>query len=223
MRAASRSPRRRSWSTTPVTRHRRSRRTATSSGRWAWAIANIGALLMSRGLAYDSDEGRDFTAAITAVMTGEAYRQSAIIARDHGGPFDEYGKNREPFLRVMRKHRDAAYHIAVDGAPADLVESARHTWDEAVDLGERSRLPERAGDRPRAHRHHLLHARLRYHRHRAGHRAHQVQEAGRRGFIKIVNTTRAGRAQAAGVHRRTRSRPSSATWTSTRRSRGRPA
>ena len=99
--------------------------------------ANIGALLMSRGLAYDSDEGRDFTAAITAVMTGEAYRQSAIIARDHGGPFAEYGKNREPFLRVMRKHRDAAAQIAPDGAPEELVESARRTWDEAVDLGER--------------------------------------------------------------------------------------
>jgi ribonucleoside-diphosphate reductase alpha chain len=99
--------------------------------------ANIGALLMSRGLAYDSDEGRDFTAAITAVMTGEAYRQSAIIARDHGGPFQEYRKNREPFLRVMRKHRDAAHELPVDGAPADLVESARHTWDEAVDLGEK--------------------------------------------------------------------------------------
>jgi len=99
--------------------------------------ANIGALLMSRGLAYDSNEGRDFTAAITAVMTGEAYRQSAIIARDHGGPFAEYGKNREPFLRVMRKHRDAVAQIAPDGAPEELVDSARRTWDEAVDLGER--------------------------------------------------------------------------------------
>ena len=69
--------------------------------------ANLGALLMSRGLPYDSDAGRDYAAAITALMTGEAYAQSARIARDHGGPFAGYAKNREPFLRVMRKHRDA--------------------------------------------------------------------------------------------------------------------
>ena len=69
--------------------------------------ANLGALLMSRGLPYDSDEGRAYAAAITAVMTGEAYAQSARIARDHGGPFAGYEKNRESMLRVMRKHRDA--------------------------------------------------------------------------------------------------------------------
>ena len=73
--------------------------------------ANLGALLMSRGLPYDSDEGRAYAAAITAVMTGEAYAQSARIARDHGGPFAGYEKNREPFLRVMRKHRDAVSEI----------------------------------------------------------------------------------------------------------------
>ncbi len=54
--------------------------------------ANLGALLMSRGLAYDSQEGRDYAAAITALMHGEAYRQSAVIARDHGGPFIEYAE-----------------------------------------------------------------------------------------------------------------------------------
>ena len=69
--------------------------------------ANLGALLMSRGLPYDSDAGRDFSAAITALMTGEAYAQSARLARDHGGPFAGYNRNREPFLRVMRKHREA--------------------------------------------------------------------------------------------------------------------
>ena len=69
--------------------------------------ANLGALLMSRGLPYDSDEGRAYAGAITAVMTGEAYAQSARIARDHGGPFAGYEKNRDSFLRVMRKHRDA--------------------------------------------------------------------------------------------------------------------
>ena len=61
---------------------------------------------MSRGLPYDSDTGRDYAASLTAIMTGEAYAQSARIARDQGGPFAGYEINREPFLRVMRKHRD---------------------------------------------------------------------------------------------------------------------
>ena len=60
--------------------------------------ANLGALLMSRGLAYDSPDGQAYAAAITSIMTAEAYRQSAVIARDHGGPFVEFAKNRAPFL-----------------------------------------------------------------------------------------------------------------------------
>src|SRR6187200_1326299 len=96
--------------------------------------ANLGALLMSRGLPYDSDEGRAYAAAITAVMTGEAYAQSARIARDHGGPFAGYEKNREPFLRVMRKHRDAVGEIAAKFVPSDLFAGAKQSWDEAVEL-----------------------------------------------------------------------------------------
>src|SRR5437762_1089138 len=69
--------------------------------------ANLGALLMSRGLPYDSDAGRDCAAALTALMTGEAYAQSARIARDHGGPFAGFDVNSAAFLRVMRKHREA--------------------------------------------------------------------------------------------------------------------
>ncbi len=91
---------------------------------------------MSRGLPYDSDEGRAYAAAITAVMTGEAYAQSARIARDHGGPFAGYEKNREPFLRVMRKHRDAVGEINQKYVPADLYAGAKQAWDEAVELGE---------------------------------------------------------------------------------------
>ena len=72
--------------------------------------ANLGALLMFNGLAYDSDEGRDFAAAITAVMTGEAYLQSARIAA-RLGPFAGYATNREPFLEVMRMHRAAVQNI----------------------------------------------------------------------------------------------------------------
>ena len=98
--------------------------------------ANLGALLMSRGLPYDSDEGRAYAGAITAVMTGEAYAQSARIARDHGGPFAGYEKNREPFLRVMRKHRDAVSEINGKFVPADLQAAARQSWDDAVELGE---------------------------------------------------------------------------------------
>jgi ribonucleoside-diphosphate reductase alpha chain len=98
--------------------------------------ANLGALLMSRGLPYDSDEGRAYAAALPAVMTGEAYAQSARIARDHGGPFAGYEKNREPFLRVMNKHREAVSEINQKFVPADLYAGARQAWDEAVELGE---------------------------------------------------------------------------------------
>ncbi len=98
--------------------------------------ANLGALLMSRGQPYDSDEGRVYASAVTAVMTGEAYAQSARIARDHGGSFGGYDKNREPFLRVMRKHRDAVCEINTKFVPSDLYAGAKQAWDEAVELGE---------------------------------------------------------------------------------------
>ncbi len=98
--------------------------------------ANLGALLMSRGLPYDSDEGRAYSAAITAVMTGEGYAQSAKIARDHGGPFGGFEHNRESFLRVMRKHRDAVTEINQKYVPVELYAGAKQAWDEAVELGE---------------------------------------------------------------------------------------
>jgi ribonucleoside-diphosphate reductase alpha chain len=69
-------------------------------------------------------------------MTGEAYAQSARVARDHGGPFAGYDINREPFLRVMRKHRDAVKAINQKHVPADLYEGAKQAWDDAVELGE---------------------------------------------------------------------------------------
>jgi ribonucleoside-diphosphate reductase alpha chain len=100
--------------------------------------ANLGALLMARGLPYDSDAGRDYAAALTALMTGEAYAQSARIARDQGGPFAGYDKNREPFLRVMRKHRDAMRDVNGRNVPADLFAAAKASWDDAVELGEES-------------------------------------------------------------------------------------
>src|SRR5579859_7658887 len=96
--------------------------------------ANLGALLMSMGLAYDSDEGRRFAGAITAIMTGRAFAQSARMA-EVKGPFSEYAKNREPMLRVMEKHRAAAYALSDSAESADVLKAARETWDEAVELG----------------------------------------------------------------------------------------
>jgi ribonucleoside-diphosphate reductase alpha chain len=98
--------------------------------------ANLGALLMSDGLPYDSDAGRNVAAAITALMTGRAYRQSALIAGGATGPYDEYEKNREPHNGVMRMHRDAAYDVDPTGIKGDLLEAAQRAWDEAVELGE---------------------------------------------------------------------------------------
>jgi ribonucleoside-diphosphate reductase alpha chain len=97
--------------------------------------ANLGALLMSRGLAYDSDEGRAYAGAITSIMTGEAYVQSAETAAAHGGPFTEYKKNEKPFLRVIGKHRDASYKIPTATLPKDLAKAATDAWDRALELG----------------------------------------------------------------------------------------
>jgi ribonucleoside-diphosphate reductase alpha chain len=98
--------------------------------------ANLGALLMSDGLPYDSEAGRNVAAAITALMTGRAYRQSALIAAGATGPYDEYERNREPHNGVMRMHRDAAYDVDETGIKGDLLEAAQRAWDEAVELGE---------------------------------------------------------------------------------------
>ncbi|HEX3330365.1 MAG TPA: vitamin B12-dependent ribonucleotide reductase [Gaiellales bacterium] len=98
-------------------------------------FANLGALLMARGLAYDSDEGRAYAAAISAIMTGRAYRKSADMA-GRVGAFDEYARNSDAMLRVIRKHRAAVGNIDSALVPADMVRSARSTWDEALALGE---------------------------------------------------------------------------------------
>ena len=96
--------------------------------------ANLGALLMARGLAYDSEEGRDYAAAMTSILSGESYAQSARIAAQIG-PFDGYAVNEEPFLRVIDKHRRAAYRNNTRALPADLSEAATRVWDEAYALG----------------------------------------------------------------------------------------
>ncbi len=98
--------------------------------------ANLGALLMARGLAYDSDAGRSWAGAITALMTGHAYRTSALVA-EALGPFEGYDPNADAMLRVMRKHREAADAIEGEFVPEGLLSAAKHSWDEAISLGER--------------------------------------------------------------------------------------
>jgi ribonucleoside-diphosphate reductase alpha chain len=98
--------------------------------------ANLGALLMARGLAYDSDEGRAYAAAVTALMTGRAYRKSAEIA-GRMGAFAGYRPNAAAMLGVIAKHRAAVGNIAhADTVPSDLLSAARQAWDDALDLGE---------------------------------------------------------------------------------------
>ena len=99
--------------------------------------ANLGAYLMSNGMPYDSDAGRGTAAAITALMTGRAYRESARVAAALG-PYEHYEENREEHNDVMHMHRDSSYAIP-DAICQDteLLEAARRSWDEAVELGER--------------------------------------------------------------------------------------
>jgi ribonucleoside-diphosphate reductase alpha chain len=99
--------------------------------------ANLGAYLMADGVPYDSEAGRATAAAITALMTGRAYRRSAEIAAAIG-PYERYAENREPHNGVMRMHRDASHAISdSDCADKELLAAARRSWGEAVELGER--------------------------------------------------------------------------------------
>jgi ribonucleoside-diphosphate reductase alpha chain len=97
--------------------------------------ANLGALLMARGLPYDSDGGRAWAGAITAIMTGQAYRASARIA-EVMGPFEGYAPNADAMIRVIRKHRAAADEIDAELVPEAMLSAAKQSWDEAVSLGE---------------------------------------------------------------------------------------
>ncbi|MGH2378559.1 MAG: vitamin B12-dependent ribonucleotide reductase [Candidatus Limnocylindria bacterium] len=110
-------------------------RNAHANRELGLGYANLGALLMSRGLAYDSDEGRAYTAAVSAIMTGEAYAQSARIAA-FSGPYENYTTNREAHNAVMRMHRDHAYRTRAQHVPLDLLGAARKSWDVAVELGD---------------------------------------------------------------------------------------
>jgi ribonucleoside-diphosphate reductase alpha chain len=99
--------------------------------------ANLGALLMSLALPYDSDAGRDFCGAITALMTGESYAQSARIA-ERMGPFGGYPRNREAMLDVIRMHRDSLRPIKEEHVQPSLLHAAQQSWDAALEQGEKS-------------------------------------------------------------------------------------
>jgi len=98
-------------------------------------FANLGALLMASGLPYDSDAGRNYAAAITSLMCGEAYAMSARMAEKQG-PFAGYAKNAEPMLGVIRKHRKAAYNVPSHGVTSELHAAQKAVWDAALALGE---------------------------------------------------------------------------------------
>ena len=97
--------------------------------------ANLGALLMAQGLPYDSDAGRAWAAAITALLTGHAYATSARTAA-RMGPFAGYHENTEPMLNVLRMHQAEAARIDEDVVPPELLSAAQEAWDQAVDLAE---------------------------------------------------------------------------------------
>jgi ribonucleoside-diphosphate reductase alpha chain len=109
--------------------------------------ANLGTLLMRKGIPYDSDEGRTMAGALTAIMCGDGYAASAEIAASKG-PFAGFHRNREPMLRVMGKHRAMAYKVGEPELPGiistkpveieqALIKAAREAWDRAVQLGEK--------------------------------------------------------------------------------------
>jgi ribonucleoside-diphosphate reductase alpha chain len=99
-------------------------------------FANLGALLMSMGVPYDSDQGRDMAAGVTAVMCGQAYLTSSRVA-EAVGPFGGYRENEQPFLEVIRMHRDSVDRVRRTHLPAALYEGARECWDDAYQSGQR--------------------------------------------------------------------------------------
>jgi ribonucleoside-diphosphate reductase alpha chain len=100
--------------------------------------ANLGALLMSMGIPYDSEQGRDWAAGLTAIMCGQAYLTSARIAAGSTGPCEGYAINEEPFLEVIRMHRDATSKIDGKRVPQAVFENARECWQDAYQLGHSS-------------------------------------------------------------------------------------
>ncbi|RMD81695.1 MAG: vitamin B12-dependent ribonucleotide reductase [Candidatus Dadabacteria bacterium] len=111
-------------------------RTARSFRQLGLGYANLGALLMSLGLPYDSDAGRAYAAAVTSLMTGEAYLQSVRLA-EALGPYAGYAQNAEPHLRVIEKHRQKAREIDPAYVPLDLLSASREVWDLTLERARR--------------------------------------------------------------------------------------
>ena len=176
--------------------------------------ANIGALLMAQGLPYDSDQGRAWAGAITALMTGHAYATSARTAA-RMGPFAGYHENVEPMLNVLRMHRDAVAGIDEE-AGADRAALRRPGGvGHGGGAGRAVRGAQLAGQRAGPHRHHRPADGLRHHRGRARPRSGQDQEAGRRRHHVHRQPDRAPGADPARATRPIRSTRSSPTSTST--------
>ena len=177
---------------------------------------------MSRGLPYDSDAGRDYSAAITALMHGAAYAQSA---QDRARSRRPVRRLREEPRAVPARHAQAPRRAQGHRSHATCRRICFAGGQGGLGRGHRdgraARLPQRAGDRAGADRHHRLHDGLRHHRRRAGHRAGEVQEAGRRRDDEDRQPDRADGAARSSATRRSRSRRSSSTSTRTRRSKGR--
>ena len=178
-------------------------------------FANIGGCLMASGIPYDSAQGRAICGALSAIMTGTAYATSAEMAKELG-PFPGYEANAADMLRVIRNHRRAAYgldagyeKLSTPPVPLDAAacadERPRRGGQARLGPGHRARpgarLPQRAVDRDRAHRHHRPRHGLRHHRHRARLRAGEVQEAGRRRLLQDHQPGRAGGPAHAGLRR----------------------
>ena len=179
--------------------------------------ANLGALLMAQGLPYDSDAGRAWAAAITALLTGHAYATSARTAA-RMGPFAGYHENAEPMLNVLRMHQGEAARIDEDVVPPELLSAAQEAWDQAVDLAEAYGVRNSQASRAGPDRHHRPADGLRHHRCRARPRTGQDEEAGRRRHDVDRQPDGAPGPGQAGLRRPTRRTRSSPTSTSTCRS-----
>ena len=174
------SPARRSSSATPTTRPRRSPRRRGPSASWASATPTWARCSWPQGLPYDSDAGRAWAAAITALLTGHAYATSARTAA-RMGPFAGYHENAEPMLNVLRMHQAEAARIDEDVVPPELLSAAQEAWDQAVELAEEYGVRNSQASRAGPDGHHRAAHGLRHHRRRARPRAGQDEEArGRR-------------------------------------------
>ena len=207
---------RRSWWANPTTRPRRSATNARAYRQLGLGYANLGALLMARGLPYDSDGGRAWAGAITALMTGQAYRTSARIAevrgRSRATPRTPTRCSASSASTGRRPRRSTP-----SSCPRGCCRPRSRRGTRRSRSGSGPRVPQRAGVGAGAHRHDRADDGLRHDRDRAGPRARQDEEARRRRHHAVREPDGAAGAGAARLRRRRRSRTSSPTSPSTTR------